>query len=180
VIVKSFILFLDRDGTIIVDRGYGVTPAEVELVPGVSLSLTEAVQLGARICVVTNQSAIGRGFSNRQTVDDVNIKMIELLRGEGVDIDLKYVFLCPHMPEDGCLCRKPNTRMFEDGAGALGLSIDGSFMIGDRESDVEAGHSAGAYSILLSGAEVAETVADYTTESITEAVAHIAQKVRNG
>ena len=177
--LKPFILFLDRDGTIIVDRGYGVSPTEVELVPGVSLALIEAVQLGARIGVVTNQSAIGRGLSSRHTVDDVNIKMIELLRIEGVDIDLKHVFLCPHTPEDGCLCRKPNIGMFEDGAGALGLPIDGSFMIGDRESDVEAGHRAGIYSILLSGTETVDTVADYTTESIADAVAHISERVRS-
>jgi len=174
---KQFILFLDRDGTVIFDRGYGASPVEVELMPGVADALADVIAVGARVCIVTNQSAIGRDLTDRSTVDGVNAKMIELLALQ--EVEITDIRICPHTPEDHCRCRKPNPGMLQDGAEIMGLSTVDSFMVGDRESDVDAGRSVGAYTVLLSDLEVVESHADHVAISVVEALDHIAERVRD-
>ena len=102
---RRFVL-LDRDGTIIIEREYLSDPQQVELVPGASEALRRLRQIGLGLAVITNQSGVGRGYCDAGRVALVHGRMCALLAAEGAYLDGIYV--CPHTPEDGCSCRKPN------------------------------------------------------------------------
>src|SRR5271166_4576848 len=106
---------LDRDGTIIVERQYLSDPEAVELLPGAAAGLRTMRNLGLGLVVVTNQSAVGRGYFDLARLDEIHGRLRELLAGEDVTIDGIYV--CPHTPEDGCRCRKPLPILLKRAAG---------------------------------------------------------------
>jgi D-glycero-D-manno-heptose 1,7-bisphosphate phosphatase len=139
--------FLDRDGTIVVDKHYLADPDGLELLPNALEGLRELRDLGARLVVVTNQSGVGRGYFPAETVERMHERLRELLAGGGVELDGIYV--CPHAPVDGCDCRKPGTALFERAAEDLGLDLGASFVLGDKDADVEAGRRIGATPILV-------------------------------
>lgn len=141
------LLFLDRDGTVIVEKGYLTSPEGVELLPGVASGLARFRTAGYRIVIVSNQSVIGRGLCSRADVDQVNSVMLSLLSTEGVQVD--GVFICPHGPEDGCDCRKPGTALLEMASNTFAVPLQGSIMIGDKPSDIEAGRRVGAFTVLV-------------------------------
>jgi D-glycero-D-manno-heptose 1,7-bisphosphate phosphatase len=142
-------LFLDRDGTIIVDVGYIRDPADVKLLPGVGEALMRFGREGVALVVVSNQSGVGRGIVPPASVADVDEEMRRRLREFGVELDASYY--CPHAPGDGCRCRKPRTGSIEDAAAALDLDLSRSAMVGDRASDVEAGLDAGCAAVFALG-----------------------------
>lgn len=133
-------LFLDRDGTLIVDVGYPRDPALVEALPGAIEALRE-LQRTWQLVIISNQSGIGRGRITQAEADAVHARTLELFRLAGVTFAGAYY--CPHAPEAGCRCRKPAPGMLEDAAAALGLDLASSAMVGDKPSDVEAGRAAG-------------------------------------
>jgi D-glycero-D-manno-heptose 1,7-bisphosphate phosphatase len=147
---------LDRDGTIIIEREYLSDPQQVELIPGASEALRRLRQLRLGLAVVTNQSGVGRGYFDAARVNLVHKRLDALLAADGVYLDGIYV--CPHTPEEGCLCRKPNTGLAEMAAKDLGFDLGAVFVIGDKQSDIEMGQRIGATTILVRtgyGAEVA-------------------------
>lgn len=134
-------LFLDRDGTIIVDKHYLADPAGVELLPGVADSLRRARELGYRLFLFTNQSGIARGL---YTMDDVlrcNARMEELL-GLGSPL-FTDVCVAPEGPEEPQRYRKPSPRFIVESIARHGLDKTQCWMIGDREGDIQAGLGAG-------------------------------------
>jgi D-glycero-D-manno-heptose 1,7-bisphosphate phosphatase len=152
---RRFVL-LDRDGTIIIEREYLSDPQQVELVPGASETLRRLRQIGLGLAVITNQSGVGRGYCDAGRVALVHERMCALLAAEGAHLDGIYV--CPHTPEDGCSCRKPNPGLAEMAAKDLGFDLGAVFVIGDKRSDIEMGQRLGATTILVRtgyGAEVA-------------------------
>ncbi len=141
-------VFLDRDGTLIPDPGYTGAPDVVKLLPGVPDALRKLASASFRLVIVTNQSAIGRGYFSAEQVESVNARACEDLAALGVIIDA--VYYCPHTPADECTCRKPRPGMLLRAADDLGIDLPQSIMIGDKPSDVEAGDAAGCrMSILL-------------------------------
>jgi D-glycero-D-manno-heptose 1,7-bisphosphate phosphatase len=152
---RRFVL-LDRDGTIIVERKYLSDPEQVELIPGAAEALRRLRQIGLGLAVVTNQSGVGRRYFDADRVELVHEKMSALLAAEGAHLD--GIYACPHTPEDGCLCRKPNTGLAELAAKDLGFDLGDLFVIGDKRSDIEMGQRLGTMTILVRtgyGAEVA-------------------------
>ena len=143
----SFAVFLDRDGTIVVDKHFLADPDGLELLPNAAAGLRELRDLGASLVVVTNQSGVGRGYFDNAVVDTMNARLRTLLESESVEIDAIYV--CPHAPQDDCDCRKPRSGLFLRASSELGLELKASFVIGDREVDVEAGRRIGATSIQI-------------------------------
>lgn len=140
-------IFLDRDGTIIVDSGYLCDPAGVELLPGAVAGLRRMQALGLALVVVTNQSGIGRGYYDRAAADRVGQRLDDLLAAEGVRLD--GVYICPHAPQDGCACRKPRPGLVEQASRELGLEPAASFVIGDKACDIGLGEAVGATTILV-------------------------------
>ena len=134
-------IFLDRDGTLIADRGYLDDPAGVELLPDVVESLRKLQGEGYLLIVVSNQSAIARGYCPVEQVEAVNAAMVSMFAKEGVVID--GVYYCPHGPEEGCECRKPRPGLLLKAAGAHDIDLGRSVMIGDAMRDVLSGQAAG-------------------------------------
>jgi D-glycero-D-manno-heptose 1,7-bisphosphate phosphatase len=143
----NFAVFLDRDGTIVADKHFLADPAGLELLPGAVEGLRELQRLGARLVVVTNQSGVGRGYFPASAVERVHEGLRALLEEDGVELDA--IYSCPHSPEEGCSCRKPAPGLFLRAADDLGIDLDASFVLGDRDVDVEAGRRIGATSILI-------------------------------
>jgi histidinol-phosphate phosphatase family protein len=139
-------VFLDRDGTVMVDRGYLADPAGVELVPDVVDALRRLRAAGLELIFVSNQSGIGRGLMTPEQSEAVHRRTLELLAAGNVSILGSYI--CPHAPWENCHCRKPSTVLLQQAADEHGIDLRGSFMIGDKKTDVDTGHAAGCRSIL--------------------------------
>jgi D-glycero-D-manno-heptose 1,7-bisphosphate phosphatase len=132
-------VFLDRDGTLMVDSGYPSKPEQVRLLPGIKEGLVSLRSAGFKLVIVTNQSGIGRGFLTETDFWAVQARLGTLL-GEGL---IGSTYFCPDHPEKASDRRKPAPGMLFEAARDLDVSLGESFMIGDKESDVEAGLNAG-------------------------------------
>lgn len=139
---RRAILF-DRDGTLVVDVPYNGSPEAVQLVDGAREAVRLARRAGFALGVVTNQSGVGRGMISRTDVVAVN-KKIDRLIGP-----FDHWAVCPHTPETGCTCRKPNPGLILQASRALGIPPSQCTVIGDIGSDIQAATVAGAQSILV-------------------------------
>ncbi|MGH9105079.1 MAG: D-glycero-alpha-D-manno-heptose-1,7-bisphosphate 7-phosphatase [Acidimicrobiales bacterium] len=137
----------DRDGTLIVDHPYDPDPGHVELVTGAREAVAALRAAGMRVAVVSNQSGIGRGLLTVEAVKEVNKRADELLGG------LDAWEFCPHVPADGCECRKPRAALVRRAAERLGVSPSRCALIGDTGADVEAALAAGAWPVLVPSAQ---------------------------
>ena len=143
-------IFLDRDGTINVEKNYLIDPADLVLLPGVGAALRRGRAAGYLLIVVTNQSGVARGYFTTTAVAKLHDHLQQELLPYGVQIDAFY--LCPHHPEHGagpCDCRKGEPGMLLQAAREHHIDLAASWMIGDKRSDVEAGSKAGCRSILV-------------------------------
>jgi histidinol-phosphate phosphatase family protein len=140
-------VFLDRDGTLVVERGYLSDPADLELLPGVPGALAALRGAGIALVVISNQSGVGRGLFPLSRVYDAMARLRRLLREHHVELDA--IYFCPHRPGDGCDCRKPGPGLLERAADDLVLDLGRSFMVGDKLIDAEAGRRAGGRGVLL-------------------------------
>jgi histidinol-phosphate phosphatase family protein len=140
-------VFLDRDGTLVVERGYLSDPGDLELLPGVPAALAALHGAGYALVVISNQSGVGRGLFPLSRVYQAMARLRRLLREHGIELDA--VYFCPHRPEGGCDCRKPRPGLLERAADDLVLDLARSFMVGDKLIDPEAGRRAGAHGLLL-------------------------------
>jgi D-glycero-D-manno-heptose 1,7-bisphosphate phosphatase len=160
-------IFLDRDGVIIENRkDYVRDWSQVEIFPKAIRALSLPAVRNYKIVVVTNQSAVGRGLITLETAMDINKKLVSLIQQNNGQID--GVYICPHKPEDGCSCRKPEPGMLLQAAKELSLDLRRSWMIGDAWSDVAAGQAAGVrQTILLRTGRGAEQLNQPRSEKIT-------------
>ena len=140
-------VFVDRDGTVIVERSYLGSVDGVELVPGAGAALAALRESGYDLVLVTNQSGIGRGYFPAEIVQAQNQRLSELLAPFGVFF--ADVEICPHAPGELCLCRKPEPGLVLTAAEKLGVELRASFMIGDKPTDVVAGKRAGCRTVFL-------------------------------
>ena len=149
--MKRPAVFLDRDGTLIEDRGYLHDPDLVRLLPGVADGLRRLRTAGFVCVVVTNQSGIGRGMFAEADYRHVHAEMLRRLTAEGAILDAAY--FCPAAPAaegaDEHPDRKPSPGMLLRAAADLDLDLTRSWMIGDAPRDVEAGRRAGCRGILV-------------------------------
>lgn len=143
---RRFVL-LDRDGTIIVEKHYLSDPDQVELLPGAARALARLSGLGLGLAVVTNQSAIGRGYFDAARLDEIHVRMNALLADEGVAVDA--IYHCPHHPDDACACRKPGTGLALQAARELGFEPSRAFVVGDMAGDLGLGRALGATTLLV-------------------------------
>ena len=173
---KRRFVALDRDGTLNVERHYLRRPEEVELTPDATSGLRMLRQMGLGLVVVTNQSAVGRGWLDEEGLAQIHARLTELLWD--AEITLDGIYHCPHTPEDGCHCRKPRTGLLEEASKELDFDPRECFVIGDKPSDIELGHRVGAVTILVltgygAGVSRDQTASpDYTAAGLDEA-AHI-------
>jgi D-glycero-D-manno-heptose 1,7-bisphosphate phosphatase len=161
-------LFLDRDGTLMEEVDHCHDPAKVRAYPGAAEALSRARSLGWSIIIITNQSGIGRGYFSRDQFLEVQG---ELTRQLGGTIDATY--MSPDLPDTGSLRRKPAPGMILEAAEEHGIDLARSFMVGDRNLDIECGRNAGVKTILVQtgyGLKHLDCGADYVTPTVTEAI----------
>ena len=155
-------IFLDRDGTLNKDVGFLRKIGEMELLPGVAEAVRLINESGFLAIVVTNQSVIARGEVSVEELEEIHRKLETLLGWEGAYLD--DIFYCPHHPDRGfagerpeykipCSCRKPAPGLLFQAAEKYHIALEESWMIGDRESDMEAGRRAGCRVACVGGLE---------------------------
>lgn len=133
-------VFLDRDGTLNVDKGYIHEIDEFEWLPGVLEALKLFRGNGYMLLIVTNQSGIARGYYSEADFQELNRWMLEYLEQRGIHIE--KVYYCPHHPEASvteyrqrCSCRKPQVGLFERAMREFNIDVDHSYVIGDKLRD---------------------------------------------
>jgi D-glycero-D-manno-heptose 1,7-bisphosphate phosphatase len=141
------VLVLDRDGTIVIDRGYADDAASLEFVPGAAEGLRSFHAGGYRLLVITNQSGVGRGLFPLERVHQMNARLEVMVREAGAR--LERIYFCPHAPGVGCACRKPALGLLAQAAAELRFDPARAVVIGDKQSDIEFGRRAGATTILI-------------------------------
>ena len=152
------LVILDRDGTINFDSdAYVKSPAEWTPIPGSLEAIARLHQADYRVVVATNQSGIGRGLFDSQTLSAIHDKLQRALGQAGGRIDA--FFFCPHKPEDQCRCRKPQPGMLLEVARRFNVPIEDAYMVGDSRKDLEAAAAAGARPVLVLTGSGAQTQA---------------------
>lgn len=135
-------LFLDRDG--VINRksdGYVTDERDLEVLEDAARAARLARSKGYAVVVVTNQSAVGRGIMTAGQLERVHARMEAELARAGARLDA--IYCCTHAPADRCSCRKPGTAMIEAAVRDLGIDAEGSLLVGDSETDMEAARRAG-------------------------------------
>jgi D-glycero-D-manno-heptose 1,7-bisphosphate phosphatase len=164
-------VFLDRDGVIIrkaPEGSYVTRWAEVEFLPGGTEAVGLIRQAGFLVIVVSNQRAVAKGLISELELESLHLRMWqEFFRGEtGPDA----VYYCPHDKHPPCGCRKPQPGMLWAAAQDRGIDLTASWMVGDSESDVQAGQRAGCRTIRICSPDVRpSTAAEHVASSLAEA-----------
>lgn len=152
------VVFMDRDGVINVNRDdYVKSAEEFELIPGVTHGLARLKRAGVPVIVISNQAGVASGAIPEEELHRINDLMFKAVRYSGGDIAAWYY--CTHRRDEGCNCRKPETGLFLKAGSELGMDLSDAFLVGDAETDIEAGHRAGCKTVLvLTGRARAEDV----------------------
>jgi histidinol-phosphate phosphatase family protein len=161
-------VFLDRDGTLMRDVDYCGDPKDVDLFDGVADALRKLKERGYKLIVITNQSGIGRGLFNDKQYRAVEAEVARQIGGDLIDT----TYYCPHLPSDGCKCRKPSPEMIFNAAQDHDVDLARSFFIGDKKSDIDCGRNAGVKTILVRtgyGNETDERHADFVARDLNHA-----------
>ena len=147
-------IFLDRDGTINIEKDYIYKPEDLVFEDGAIEALKTFKNLGYILIVITNQSGIARGYFTEDDLHRFNKNMNDLLKKDGVEIE--EFFYCPHHPTKGigeylvdCDCRKPNNKLIEEAIKKYDIDREKSFMIGDKKSDIGAGLKSNLRTVLV-------------------------------
>ena len=136
-------VFVDKDGTLVVNVPYNVDPERIELTPGARAAVERLAARGFRVIVVSNQPGAGMGLFPEEALAAVENRLRALLPR------LDGFYYCPHLPQAGCGCRKPAAGLIERAAREHAVDLAASWMIGDILDDVEAGRRAGCQTILV-------------------------------
>ena len=147
-------VFLDRDGTINIEKNFLHKIEDFEFIPGAPEAIKKLKDAGFLVIVVSNQSGIARGYFDEQAVMMLHQHIQTLLKSYGTVIDAFY--FCPHHPEEGlgdykvdCDCRKGNPGMLLQAAKEYDIDLQNSFMVGDKLADIEVGERVGCKSLLV-------------------------------
>jgi D-glycero-D-manno-heptose 1,7-bisphosphate phosphatase len=135
-------VFVDKDGTLVVNVPYNVDPERIALAPGAQHGLARLAGTGYQVIVVSNQPGAALGIFPEAALKKVEARLNELVPLDGF-------YYCPHPPGEDCGCRKPQAGLIERAAREHGVDLSSSWMIGDILDDVEAGRRAGCRTILL-------------------------------
>ena len=170
-------VFLDRDGTIIVDPpDERVDKIEkIQLFPQTLEALKLLAGLDFGVIIITNQAGIAEGRITEEEFEVINGKVLDMLKPSGIKVLKTY--MCPHGPDDNCDCRKPKPTMILQAAKDFDIDLANSYMIGDHLSDIMAGVNAGTKTILVQTGNTPETSeeATYTAANLLEAVRYISR-----
>lgn len=178
--------FLDRDGVINAEVHYLHEVGALQILPGVPEALRLLERAGYLRVVVTNQAGIGRGYYPARAMEAVHAAIQERVAARGASITAFYH--CPHHPEAGCACRKPEPGMLLQASADLEVDLPASVTIGDKLTDIEAGRRAGTRTILVRTGYGAKEVqqaarvaryADHVVDDLLAAARLVADQARS-
>ncbi len=175
-------VFIDRDGTLNYEKEYVYKIEDFEFIPGAIEALRLLTDNNTKIYVITNQAGIARGYFTEEQFHKLTEYMIHYF--EKMECKIEKVLYCPHHPEgtvpeytQKCLCRKPNTKLIEEIIEQEGFKVNEIALIGDKDTDIEAGLNLGITTYLvLTGygrKYQDDTRADYIKPDILSAVEHL-------
>ena len=147
-------VFLDRDGTLIRDVGYLTRLDQIEILDGVPAAIRALRDGGFSTVIVTNQSAVARGWLSEADLKGIHRRLLDRLADQGAILDA--IYYCPHHPSEGidtyrvsCDCRKPNPGMIRRAVKDMGLAPGQSYVVGDQSIDLELALRVGATPVLV-------------------------------
>jgi len=171
-------IFLDRDGVINRDPGFGdyiKSWEEFDFLPGAIEAIKKLNKNNYEIFIISNQAGVGRGIYSQSSLDDVTKNMVREIESQGGYI--RSINYCTHKPDEGCPCRKPKTGMIENATKGLDIDFKNTYFIGDTKLDIGAGKNMGCKTILLLTGKVnpsdiknLEYQPDFVKNSLKEAV----------
>lgn len=181
---KQKAIFLDRDGTINVYKGFIKSHQDIELLPNVINAIKEINNSGYLAIIVSNQPVIARGEASKEDVDECFNKIETLLGEKGAYID--GIYYCPHHPQSGflgevkqlkinCGCRKPKIGLIKQAQKDFNLDLNSCYIIGDTSVDIETGKNANMKSILVRTGKIEENITncDFIANDLLDAVDYI-------
>jgi len=169
---KRKAVFIDRDGTLVEEVNFLSRLEDLRLFSYAAEAIRLLKDDGFLIVVVTNQSGIGRRIFEESAMHAIHAQI-------QFDLTLDAFYFCPHLPTDGCRCRKPNTGMIEQASKDLAIDLENSWMVGDKTIDVETGFNAGIKTALVltgygqKAAKQLKRKPDVIAENLLEAVKSI-------
>jgi len=175
--VRSAAVFLDRDGTLMIDVDYCGDPNNVRVFPDAPAALRRLKDAGYKLIVITNQSGIGRCYFSEQQYRAVEAEVSSQVG----DALLDGTYYCPHSPADKCKCRKPSAEMIVRAADDHHIDLARSFFVGDKQSDIDCGRNAGVRTVLVRtgyGSSMNVQEADFVAENLSEATDRILAETR--
>jgi len=188
---KKTAVFLDRDGTIIVDAHFLDDPDRIELLPGTVEGIKRFNDEEIPVIILTNQSGVARGLITEEIIEQIHNRLIELLEIRGAKID--RIYYCPHHPEGtiegfrkDCTCRKPKTGMAVKAAEDMNIDLSSSYVVGDKESDMQLARNINAKAILVrtgkgndTEQDSSENAYDNVFDTLSGAADFIVRRIRN-
>jgi D-glycero-D-manno-heptose 1,7-bisphosphate phosphatase len=179
---KPKIVVLDRDGVINEDSDHYIkSPDEWIPLPGSIAAIAKLKEAGYLVAIATNQSGIGRGYFSEEVLSAMHQKLRDQL-AEHTDLDIDLIVYCPHKPDEGCDCRKPNPGLLDQIESLLVVDLEGQYLVGDSLKDLQVASAKKMKPILVKTGKGAETLqrelpADVLIqEDLSSAVDHILRK----
>lgn len=169
-------VFLDRDGTINEDVGALCSKEKLIFIPR-AIEALKILQKRFQLFVITNQAWIGKNVFSEEEYLEFSRYFETVLKNKGIII--KHVYYCPHMKEENCICRKPNSYFMKEAERSYGIDLKNSFIIGDHQSDIEMGRELGVSSVYVltghgkEGRKELSVEPDFIASSIYEAAGWI-------
>ena len=161
-------VFLDRDGTLIVEKNYLRRVEDVSIFPGAASALKRLQDAGFRLFIVSNQSGVGRGYFTLADVDRVNEHLARELAREGIRFE--KIYIAPEAPEQPSRGRKPSPQFLFDARDEFDVQLSQSYMIGDKLIDLQAGWNAGLKKCILVRTGYGAGLEQQSPEALTSAV----------
>jgi imidazoleglycerol-phosphate dehydratase/histidinol-phosphatase len=176
--MSARILFVDRDGTLIEEPADQQVDSleKIRFMPGVFAALAELKKHGLRLVMVTNQDGLGTPAFPRPTFEAPHEFILQAFRSQGIEFDA--VFVCPHFQADGCECRKPRTGLVKGFIRDNDVDLEGSAMIGDRETDLEFARNLGLRGLLVRKNGSDSETWQEVVRSLTARRAHIERRTK--
>jgi histidinol-phosphate phosphatase family protein len=164
-------IFLDRDGTIAEDVNYCRKVEDFHILPMVPEAIKILNSQGYKVVVITNQSGVARGYFSEERLGEIHHKMNRELLNRGAKVDA--IYYCPHHPDKKCNCRKPGIALFNRAINDIGIDLMSSYVIGDRQMDIEAGKTLGCGTVHVTtgpdGSKELAIQADFEAKNLLEA-----------
>jgi histidinol-phosphate phosphatase family protein len=165
--MKHAYVIFDRDGTLINHIHHLIDPDLIEFKNGLRVALQLLHNADFKFGIISNQSVIGRELATHSDVKVINMKIVKFLEPMGIIFD--FIYYCPHLPNEGCKCRKPEIGLGQKAIIEHNLNPKMSFMVGDQESDMIFGKDLGCKTIQLGVDFKKSPFADFYSDTIEDA-----------